>query len=428
MGSTRRKEGADLFSNEIIRIFNSSSQPLTMKTIHLLIVFIFCSLIGASQSISQLGIWLNNANFVIKYHEDIVITSTTSGILFIDVSDPTDPSTVASIGSPGSFPMAIEVSGDYAYFGGGMTGYFMVADISNMNFPVQVGITYDIEGTAYQISVSDGYAYMATNMNMFYVISISDPANPTVVSSLDLGTFACGIEAWENYVYVGTTAGLKVISVSDPSSPNVVSTFGGGYWYMDADFNNDRLFISKSAGFDVIDISNPSNPVGLFQGLSATGGGVICYQDNKVFLIEQSSVKAYGVDEDSSNLIDSYNSTITGQVVGLDVKDTVFYVSTVNAFHVLKLGVESSTSIIEADAEDDVRVYPNPFNDVLVLEQSSSESEMNVRLFDSVGKLVYRERFYGNRIELDFSGREAGLYHLQIDHDKKSISRTVVKQ
>jgi hypothetical protein len=399
-----------------------------MKTIVLFTFLIFLSLIGSSQSISQLGIWPNNANFAIAYHEDKVITSTTAGIIFIDVSDPTNPTPLASIGDPGSFPMAIEVRGDYAYFGGGMTGYFMVADISNMNFPVQVGITYDIEGTAYQIGVSDEYAFMATNSGMFYIISISNPTNPSVVSSLYLESFACGIEYRDNNVYVATTGGLKVINISDPSNPNVVSTFGGGYFYMDADFNNDRLFISKSAGFDVVDISDPGNPVGLFQGFSESGGGVIRYRNDKVFLLGLGSVKAFSVDEDSSSLIDSYNSTITGQVVGLDVKDSVFYVSTVNNFHVLKLGVESSTSIMEAAANDDVKVYPNPFNDILVIEQPGRVSETTISLFDSLGKLVYRDRFYSNPIELDLSGENAGLYHLRIDHEKKSMSRTVLKQ
>ena len=122
------------------------------KILSSFIIILFIQ-ISNSQTISQLGVWNNNANFAIKFYQNKVITSTTSGIKFIDVSNPSSPTSTASLENPGSFPMAIEIDNNYAYFGGGMTGYFMIADISNINSPVQVGITTNIYGTAYQIEI-----------------------------------------------------------------------------------------------------------------------------------------------------------------------------------------------------------------------------------------------------------------------------------
>ncbi len=82
--------------------------------------------------------------------------------------------------------MAIEIDGNYAYFGGGMVGYFMIADISNINFPVQIGITNNIDGTAYQIAIKEDFAFMPTNQGVFYAIDISDKSSPIVTDNISI--------------------------------------------------------------------------------------------------------------------------------------------------------------------------------------------------------------------------------------------------
>ena len=172
--------------------------------------------ISFSQSIIELGVWNNNANFIIEYHQDKVITSTTSGIQFINVANPSSPSPSASLANPANFPMAIEVEGNYAYFGGGMTGYFMISDISNINFPSQIGISYNISGTSYDMAIDGNYAYMPTNTDTLYSIDITDKTTPIVIGKLDLGSFPKGVIVSDNYAFVGTSGGLKVVDISDP--------------------------------------------------------------------------------------------------------------------------------------------------------------------------------------------------------------------
>src|SRR6185295_17987599 len=105
----------------------------------------------------------------------------------------------------------IAIDSPYVYFGGGMTGYFMIADISNINSPTQVGITYDINTTAYQIAVKGNYAFMPTNTDTLYSIDISNKMAPAVIGRIDLGGFSSGIAVKGNYTYVGTQYGLKVV-------------------------------------------------------------------------------------------------------------------------------------------------------------------------------------------------------------------------
>jgi hypothetical protein len=376
-----------LIAAKPIHYLNLQSKYLKMKKIKLGIIgFLLCVFpaILKSQSIYQLGQWNNNANFVIEYYQDRVITSTTSGITFMNVSDPFNPTPSATLGNPGSFPMAIAIDSSYAFFGGGMTGYFMIANISNINFPVQTGITYGISGTAYQIAIKGNYAFMPTNTDTLYSIDISNKNFPVVVDKIDLGSFSSGIAINGNYAYAGTSGGLKIVDITNPSNMNVVSSFGGGYDKISPDLPNNRLFVSKSGqGFDVIDISNPINPSGLFQGIGGNSAGDLVYKNGYVFQIGSDNVSAFQIGLSSATYIASFNNTITGQVNAVSAKDSVFYLSTVNNLHVLKLG--STSSGISDDLSQTHISYPNPSQNTITVECNLISPNSTVLIYDHSG-------------------------------------------
>ncbi len=382
---------------------------------------------GYGQTISQLGIWNNNANFVMKYYQNKVVTSTTSGIQFIDVSNPSLPNPTASIGNPGSFPMAIEIDGNYAYFGGGMTGYFMIADITNINFPVQVGITTNISGTGYQIAISGDYAYMATNADTLYSIDITNKSAPEVIGKIDLGSFPGGIAVQDDIVYVGTTSGLKVVDVSTPSTPTIINNFGSGYSKIAADFANQRLFVSKGSGFDAISISNSTSPTGLYMGIGGGSGGDICYWNNYIFQNGISNVSAFQVGSSSASYIGSFNSTFNGQIVGIAAKDSIFFVSTVNNLHVLKLGYQVTTGINEEFIEN-LNVYPNPCVNEVTVEFFNTGNESKITITDISGREVMTTHCLGNLATLDIADEAPGIYFVTIEQKKLKAQKIIIKE
>ncbi|MBN2175649.1 MAG: T9SS type A sorting domain-containing protein [Bacteroidales bacterium] len=378
---------------------------------------IFC------QEITQLGIWNNNANFTVSYYQDRLITSTTSGIIFLDVSNPANPVPSASLPNPSSFPMAIEINGNYAYFGGGMVGYFMIADISNLNFPVQTGIENNINGTAYQIAIKDDCAFMPTNQDILYAIDISDKSSPVVIDNINMGGFSSGIAVKGNYAYVGTENGLKVVNIADPSNLTVVNTFGGNYRRISADPDNDRLFIAKSGtGFDVIDISDPMNPVGLFQGIGGSSTGNLVYNDGFVFQIGSASVSAFEIGNNSSTYLASFSSTIAGQVNDVSARDSVFYLSTVNDVHVLKLSF-NPTGIDETSLKSQFTVYPNPSSDFIIVKPAHEMIITNIDVFNSSGRLVRKVEDRSELINISLAGWEAGIYYLSLKSN--NVNKTV---
>lgn len=397
-----------------------------MKRHFIILIILHLCVTGYGQSISQLGSWNNNANFVIKYYQNKVITSTTSGIQFIDVSNPLSPNPTASIGNPGSFPMAIEIDGNYAYFGGGMTDYFMIADISNINFPVQVGINTAIYGTANQIAISGNYAFMATNTDTLYSIDISNKTNPIVIGKIYLGSFPGGIAIQGNNVYVGTSAGLKVINVSIPSNPNIITTFGSGYSKIAPDFVNQRLFVAKGSGFDAISIANPTSPSGIFMGIGGGSGGDICYWNNYVFQNGSGNVSAFQVNSTSASNLGSFNSTFTGQVNGIAAKDSVFYVTTVNNLHVLKLGTSINTGINE-EYPNSVNIFPNPVVDYMTIEFQNSANNTKIEITDINGRIIKSVKNFGDSISIDMKEEHSGVYFVNIHQENSNTRKIILK-
>jgi len=394
------------------------------KSIRILFCIAFFSSGIQGQTISQLGQWNNNANFVIKYHQDRVITSTTSGIQFMDVSDPTNPQPSASLSPPNFFPMAIEVDGNYAYFGGGMFGYFMVADISNINFPIQVGLTNDITGTAYQLAIAGNYAYMPTNSDTLYILDIANKTNPNTIAKLNLGSFASGITVQGSYAFIGTTGGLKVVDVSNPYAPVVVNSLGSGYGYIAKDVLNQRIFVSKSSGFDVFDISNPTTPTGLFQGIGAGTGGALTYWNNHIYQVGSSSVSVFSIASNNCMYMGSYDATFAGQVNGVTAKDSVFYVSTVNNLHVLKYGT-TIVGVSDVVSTNDI-IYNNPIRDVLQISARNS-SGGTIKISNSVGQVILTDLLKDDQFEYNLSHYPAGIYFLEIRKEASARSSYFMK-
>lgn len=399
-----------------------------MKRHFIILAILHLCVIGYGQSISQLGSWTNNANFSIKYYQNKVITCTTSGIKFIDVSNPSLPYLSASIASPGSFPLAVEIDGNYAYFGGGMTGYFMIADISNSNSPVQVGITTNISGSASQIAISGNYAYMATDNDTLYSIDITNKTAPIVIGKIDLGSVSAGIAVHGNIVYVGTGTGLKVVDISTPSNPTILTSFGSGYSKIASDFANQRLFAATGSGFEAISIANPTSPSGIFMGIGGGSRGDICYWNNYVIQNGSGNVSAFQVNSTSATYLCSFNATFAGSWVnGIAVKDSVFFVSTNNHLHVLKLGYETTTEINDGFVEN-FNIYPNPLFDEMTIEFINTCNESKINITDFSGREIMTTYCIGNSTTLDMTAEMPGIYFVTIEQKNLKAQKIVIKK
>lgn len=390
------------------------------------IVLSFLCLNLKSQQISILGQWPNNPNFLCKYTQNRLIVTTASGVRFLDVSNPTNPvATSAFISNPpnGEFSFAIELSGNYAYFAGSYYGHFRIVDISNLNSPVQIGITYGVLGTAYQIAIKGNYAFVPTNNDTLYSVDISNKTNPIVIGKLYLGSFPNGITVNGNYAYVSTSSGIKIINVTNPSNMNILSTFGATYYgKISSDFINNRIFISNgSSGFDAIDISNPTSLSVMYQ-TTGGGSGDITYNNGKIF--QNSITSAYQVNSNSGNFLCSLVTQLNGQINGIDSKDSVFYVSTTNFVYVLKYSsLNVVTSLNDLEQLTDVSIFPCPATDYINIENNSNMISKIV-INNSLGTFT-KELYYLHQPKhnIDISDLPLGIYFITIftENSKKQL-------
>lgn len=80
--------------------------------------------------------------------------------------------------------------------------------------------------------------------------------------------------------------------------------------------------------------------------------------------------------------------------------------------------------------KEDLVVYPNPFYDDLVIQGNSMEQELEVQLFDLMGKMIHIEfvpvinKIYFRKINLE--KLNAGAYLLKVKGSKNNITKTVV--
>jgi len=81
---------------------------------------------------------------------------------------------------------------------------------------------------------------------------------------------------------------------------------------------------------------------------------------------------------------------------------------------------------------ENITIYPNPTNGIFTISFENSPLKKGVRgilITDITGKIVYSEnKNTGNKIQIDISKENKGIYILKIQTNKKIISSKILKQ
>lgn len=384
-----------------------------------------------SQQISQLGSLTNNPNFVCKYYQNTLITSTTAGIKFIDVSNSASPVFGATIGNPSGFifPMAIEVNGSYAYFGGGYSGYLMIVDVSNPAAPFQTGITYNLTGGVRQISVIGNTAYAVTSSDSLFAIDISNKTNPIVLGKVFIGQYCYGVFSLGNFTYVAATNGLHTVNTSNPANMNIIHTLPGAFNNsISCDTLNKKIFVTAGQpGFDVISYTNLSSTNLLYHASGGSAMGPLVYKLGHIFQTGSGVADAYTIGSSSASYLCNYNATITGQQNGIDAKDSTFYVSTVNNIHVLQLNTGSIDLQEKNPKEINFSVFPSPNNGAFTLK-FNTDTKRKIKIVNVLGEVVYSRELEDMELNLNLNTLASGIYSMMVSEGDTIGSKQFVIQ
>jgi len=180
-----------------------------------------------------------------------------AGLQIVDVSDPGNPIIVGNYPCNSDSTRAVAVEGDYAYIIG--ESNLEVLDVSDPTSPYRTG--YCLVGIPYNVAVSGGYAYPVTVENLI-VVDVADPTSPHLVGWRET-YWANGVDVVGNLVFVAREGGLMCFDVSMPNAPVLLSTYPtdpAGFCH-GVTISGDWAYVADYArGLHILDVSDPSSP------------------------------------------------------------------------------------------------------------------------------------------------------------------------
>lgn len=165
---------------------------------------------------------------------------------------------------------AIDAARNIAVIGNGET--LQVLDISNPSSLSKIG-EIRLPGNPQGIALAGNYAYVVT-LSYLAVIDISDPKNPSVVTSIFFdGCSFQSIALSSGCIYLASDNGLLIYDVSNPRQPVYQAKYGsygfkvvglalwGKYALCAYEYGKYPEHPVTSYGVDVVDISLPAAPI-----------------------------------------------------------------------------------------------------------------------------------------------------------------------
>lgn len=275
-----------------------------------------------------------------------------SRIFIYDISDKVNPFEVGNLTNFSSMNNIYSVAkeGNFVYVGDNFQNGFVVVDVSDPANPFQVAVINDTGKFNFPVEISispnGNFAYVVNDgeVNYLTIVNITDPLNPSVVSSLSNSSSdgANSVVGTENFVYIATWSNeeVRVIDVTDKANPVFVGSLFDSQLLSNGgiDTDNDELVYVASgdagAGFTgamvIVNVTDKANPnvVSFYNG---TGAGLdnplkVIYSSNGyVFMSGQNGALRLLDVSDPTNPFLISEITGLGSGYGLDAQDSIAY-------------------------------------------------------------------------------------------------------
>jgi hypothetical protein len=180
----------------------------------------------------------------------------------------TVPTSVLGINSTNqSIPLSVFVSGHYAYIAENNGQELQIEDISNPADPTYIS---EVSLGSYPTSVyvQGHYAYLSLSSSPgFEVVDVSNLTTPVIVGQISTNlSNAKSVYVSGNYAYVASwgNSEMVIFNISNPASPTYVASTSSSLDEPDSIYVQGRyayVMSYISDGLTIFDISNPSSPV-----------------------------------------------------------------------------------------------------------------------------------------------------------------------
>ena len=89
----------------------------------------------------------------------------------------------------------------------------------------------------------------------------------------------------------------------------------------------------------------------------------------------------------------------------------------------------STLGIDDFEVGSNINLYPNPSNSILNVQIKNSASNVQLKVYDLLGKRVYKETMTSNEVsKIDVSNWDTGLYLIKISSDTGEETKRFIKQ
>ena len=226
---------------------------------------------------------------------------------------------------PSFVNVGIKIRGQYAYVTDSKAGLYII----NISDPYHPAIISSIKsGWAMGLDISGNLAYVAGGDGL-HIMNISDPAHPVETGFFDTGGEAIGVSVSGNYAYVADGGdGLRIINISDPAHPVETGFFDTDKYAEDVTVNGNYAYVADDDdGLRIINISDPAHPVetGFFDTDGYAEGVIV--RGQYAYLTDYSDgLRIIDISNPASPVVKSFFDT-EGNAFGLDVSGNSVYVA-----------------------------------------------------------------------------------------------------
>jgi hypothetical protein len=167
---------------------------------------------------------VDEARGVAVFDQYVAVADFAQGLVVFDVSDPTTPLWLSHLSMQAR---SVTMAGDLAYVT--LHQQLLVCDLSDPVHPAVVGGTF-LPGDIGKAFIAGDFAYVTAEEAGFHVVSVADPGQPQLVTTVPTPAANVGLAVREDRAYLGCKrAGLAIYGVENPAVAHHLATVGGGH-------------------------------------------------------------------------------------------------------------------------------------------------------------------------------------------------------
>jgi len=170
-----------------------------------------------------------------------------------------------------------------------------VFDVSDPANPTEMS-TIDTPGSAVGIALSGNYAFVADDTGGLRVLDISNPAAPPEVGSETTSANVTDVAVQDNYAYISGEVALLILDVATPSTPVVVGSYDLTGNSMAVAVQGNHAYLVHDIHLLSFDVSDKTTPVYLDGGL-VDGGNNVALSGDHAFVPGQSGMRIFDISD-----------------------------------------------------------------------------------------------------------------------------------